>query len=146
MVLRRRLRTSRHLTDAGAKDPKRMKIRKLDHYNLWSFKRDETLTFYCEVLGLEDGAHLRPPSSSPGTWLLVDGHPAVHINFTEDTGNTGTGTIDHIAFDASNASEFENSFTKHGITFKKVDRPEIGLTQLFVTDPNGVKIELNIRA
>ncbi len=123
-----------------------MKIQKLDHYNLQCGNREETLHFYCEILGLEDGSHLRPPSSSPGAWLLVNGHPAVHINFTANTNtDASTGSIDHIAFDATGSSEFEASFTQHGIPFKKNDRPEIGLVQLFVNDPNGVRIELNIR-
>ncbi len=122
-----------------------MKIQKLDHYNLHCGNREETMRFYCEILGLQDGSHLRPQSSSPGTWLLVDGHPAVHINFTTTNADASTGNIDHIAFDATGSREFEASFTQHGIAFEKNDRSEIGLVQLFVTDPNGVKIELNIR-
>lgn len=122
-----------------------MKLNSLDHYNIRTSRPDETVEFYCHVLGMTDGAHLRPPSESPGTWLLVNNHPALHINFIKESLGDVTGPIDHIAFEASGVEQFENKLNELGIHYNKVEQPAVGLTQLFLRDPNGIKLELNIR-
>lgn len=122
-----------------------MTLNSLDHYNICTVKPAETVRFYCDVLGMEDGAHLRPPSQSPGTWLLLNGHPALHVNFVEsETGDT-TGPIDHLAFGATDLSQFEDTLNRHNVRYNKVERPAAKLVQLFLQDPNGIKLELNIR-
>lgn len=127
-----------------------MKINRLDHYNIRTSKPDETLQFYLEALGLQNAPEQRPPSKNPGTWILVDDHPAIHVNFVDaDQSNEGqanrTGALDHIAFEASGHQQYEAVFKRMGIDYRKVERPEIDLCQLFLHDPNGVKIEINIR-
>lgn len=122
-----------------------MKLNSLDHYNISTSKPEDTVNFYRKVLGMADGAHLRPPSESAGTWLLLNDHPALHINFTNDSPGDGTGPIDHLAFDASGVEQFEKTLNENGIHYNKVERPAVGLIQLFLRDPNGIKLELNIR-
>lgn len=127
-----------------------MKINRLDHYNIRTSKPDETLRFYLDVLGLQNAPERRPPSKNPGTWLLVDDYPAIHVNFVDaDQSNSDlnnpTGALDHIAFEASGYREYETIFEREGLDYRKVERPEIDLCQLFLHDPNGVKIEINIR-
>ena len=56
-----------------------------------------------------------------------------------------TGPVDHLAFDASGVERFEQRLNDHGIHYNKVERPAVGLIQLFLRDPNGIKLELNIR-
>ena len=126
-----------------------MKLNSLDHFNISTARAEDTINFYCEVLGMKDGAHLRPPSDSPGTWLLLNDHPALHINFiseaVSDANDDVAGAIDHLAFDASGVAQFEQRLNDHGIHYNKVERPAVGLIQLFLRDPNGIKLELNIR-
>ena len=122
-----------------------MKLNSLDHYNIATAIPDDTVKFYCEILGLEDGAHIRPASDSPGTWLLLNSHPVLHINFVTNSVGEDTGPIDHLAFDASGVDQFEQTLNAQGIRYNKVERPAIGLIQLFLRDPNGIKLELNIR-
>lgn len=122
-----------------------MKLNSLDHYNISTSLPEDTVNFYCGILGMTDGAHLRPPSESPGTWLLLNDHPALHINFVGHSSTESTGPIDHLAFDASGVGQFEQRFNEHGIHYNKVERPAVGLIQLFLRDPNGIKLELNIR-
>jgi len=122
-----------------------MKLNSLDHYNIATAKPEDTVKFYCEVLGMKDGAELRPPSESPGTWLLLNGHPVLHINFVTKSFGDETGPIDHLAFDASGVDLFEQTLIERGIRYNKVERPAVGLIQLFLRDPNGIKLELNIR-
>lgn len=122
-----------------------MKLNSLDHFNISTSCPQDTIHFYCEILGMEDGASLRPPSQSPGTWLLLNGQPALHINFVSESPGDVTGPVDHLAFDASGVERFEQRLNDHGIHYNKVERPAVGLIQLFLRDPNGIKLELNIR-
>ncbi len=126
-------------------EPKKMNLASLDHYNIETVKPVETVWFYTEVLGMENAPDKRPNMGGPGTWLMISGHPAVHVNFvTEDLANK-TGAIDHIAFVASGYQELEANFSRHKVPYKKVDRPDFNGCQLFLVDPNEIKIELNIR-
>lgn len=123
-----------------------MGITRLDHYNFATANPDATLHFYCNILGLVNAPEQRPVSDRDGTWILVGGHPAIHINFIDDANAGSTGAIDHIAFEASDADKFENTFKEHGLDYKKVERPHINLTQFFLMDPNQIRIEMNIRS
>ena len=122
-----------------------MKLNSLDHFNITTSCPEDTVNFYCEILGMQDGARLRPPSQSPGTWLLLNDQPALHINFVSESPGDATGPIDHLAFDASGVEQFEQRLNEQGIHYNKVERPAVGLIQLFLRDPNGIKLELNIR-
>jgi Pyruvate/2-oxoacid:ferredoxin oxidoreductase gamma subunit len=58
----------------------------------------------------------------------------------------GSGVVDHIAFHATGLSEMIDRLTKQGVEFKERQVDVQGLYQLFLHDPNGVKIELNYAA
>ncbi len=124
---------------------KKMQLSSLDHYNIETVKHEETVWFYSEVLGLVNAPEKRPNVGGPGTWLMVAGHPAIHVNFITEDCASKTGAIDHIAFVASGYQELEASFGKHKVPYKKIDRPDFNGCQLYVVDPNQIKIELNIR-
>ena len=61
----------------------------------------------------------------------------------ESQATQGSGAIDHLAFRASGLHEMVAHLTKLGIDFKQRQVDDQGLYQLFMFDPNGVKIELN---
>jgi len=56
---------------------------------------------------------------------------------------TGTGVIDHIGFRTTGLYEMIDHLKKHNIDFKERQVDDQGLYQLFLFDPNGVKVELN---
>lgn len=122
-----------------------MPLRKLDHYNIDTAKPDETVRFYCDVLGCEDGSHVRPDSGFPGTWLLVDGHPAIHINFLDVDNSGSTGAFNHIAFEGQDYLGMRAHLDSHGVKYRVVESPKIDLCQIFLRDPNQVRVEINIR-
>ena len=82
----------------------------LQHYTIEPSNLEATKTFYCDVLGLENGD--RPPLGFPGYWLYSGGVPTVHllgerkpregivVRGTEKKFDN-TGRFDHIAFSAS---------------------------------------------
>lgn len=122
-----------------------MALQRLDHYNIETDRPDETVAFYCDVLGCVNAPDRRPAVQVPGTWLLVDDHPAIHINFV-DHGQAGpTGAIDHVAFEATGFLELCDRLDSMQVPYEAVESPKIDLLQVYVRDPNGVRVEINIR-
>ena len=120
-----------------------MTLTRLDHYNIETVLPEETVTFYTEVLGLTNAPERRPDVPQPGTWLLVGDHPAVHVNFVDQDRGGRTGSIDHVAFVGSGFDATRARLDQHGATYDVVESPH--LKQIFVVDPNGIRIEINIR-
>jgi hypothetical protein len=77
--------------------------------------------------------------------LLVGDHPAVHVNFVERDRGGATGSIDHIAFEGSGYDDMRTRFAELGVDHEVVESPQFDLKQIFLFDPNGVRIEINIR-
>lgn len=135
-----------------------MRIR-LDHYNIRTRHLGETIGFYREVIGLREGPL---PSGRPGAWMHDDtGHPVVHIT-AADAGNAaaqaaldahlgardaatlqGSGAIDHVAFVAPSLDDFRSRVVKLGLPFQEREVPQFALKQMFLTDPNGITVEIN---
>ena len=57
----------------------------------------------------------------------------------------GTGPVDHIAFNAVDCEAVKLRLAAYGVPFAENEVPAAGLTQLFLNDPNGVKVEINVR-
>ena len=62
-----------------------------------------------------------------------------------NTRTPGTGPLDHVAFNGTDANEMARKLDALGIPYHRHEVPQVGLTQLFCNDPNGLKIELNYR-
>jgi hypothetical protein len=56
---------------------------------------------------------------------------------------TGTGVIDHVAFRATGLREMIERLQANRIAFTQRQVDDQGLFQLFLIDPNGIKVELN---
>ena len=125
-----------------------MTIKTLDHYNIQTARLQDTVAFYVEILGFSKG--YRPGVRGTGAWLYADGRPYVHINVIDDDLAGPTGPINHVAFETANEpGDFEAMQAKlaeHGLPFEVNDsRPRIPLRQIFLHDPNGIRLELNYR-
>lgn len=129
-----------------------MSIQNLDHFTLRTAKVEETAAFFRDVIGLEEG--WRPAFPFPGKWMYSADRPLLHIASlnTENeelnsylgvrsTGN-GSGTLDHIAFRCINLIEHQQRLLNLGLTFSERVVPDLSEHQVFVDDPNGIKIEL----
>ena len=140
---------------------------KFDHVNINTRYLKATIEFY-ELLGFINGP--RPEFSFNGAWLYLDHninlmHSPYHqtayihlVEVSEDTFTFSSGTIDHIAFrlDVNLLKETQNMLDHHNISYKynrvllekgnneKSDPPS-AIDQLFIYDPNEIKIELNFR-
>ena len=58
---------------------------------------------------------------------------------------TGTGPLDHVAFNGQdyNYEVLRDRLERNGLKFHPHDSAAIGLRQIFLEDPNGLKLELN---
>ena len=107
-----------------------MALHRLDHYNIETVLPEETVAFYTEVLGLKNAPERRPPIAQPGTWILVDDHPIVLQGLQQLFARHDDFDVVACCADAEAALEAA-----------RVHHPEVVVT----CDPNGVKIEINIR-
>ena len=136
-----------------------MPLSHIEHCLVLADDMDQTRDWYCTVLGMEEGPH--PDFGFPVYWLYLNGRDVVHIGqsakhagenqkiylggTSRDTGS-GTGAIDHIAFRATGLKAMMAHLRSRGIEFIERRAGNQGLHQLFMHDPNGIKIELNFDA
>ena len=121
-----------------------MTIEALDHFTIATSDLEASRRFYVEALGLGDGA--RPPFDFPGAWLYCGPAPVVHLVARGEAGPDSTGAVDHIAFRAHGLAAAVARLRARGIAYSLRTIPGTGLRQVFVHDPDGVKIELNFAA
>lgn len=121
-----------------------MTVDALDHFTVVASDLEASRRFYTEALGLRDGE--RPPFDFPGAWLYVGAAPLVHLIAGKDARIASTGAVDHIAFRARDLAGVVGRLREHGIACTQRTVPGMGLRQVFVHDPDGVKIELNFAA
>jgi catechol 2,3-dioxygenase-like lactoylglutathione lyase family enzyme len=123
----------------------------LQHYTIEPSNLEATKTFYCDVLGLENGD--RPPLGFPGYWLYSGGIPTVHLLGPRQPREgvvvrgakkfDDTGRLDHIAFAASDIDEVRARLEGKKVKFRENTVPRTGAKQIFLHDPDGVGVELN---
>jgi catechol 2,3-dioxygenase-like lactoylglutathione lyase family enzyme len=135
-----------------------MALTRLDHYSVRTTDVEGTRGFYETVVGLRVGP--RPEFPFPGVWLYNGDQAVVHvigIDPNDSSGlkdylgdrqgaGTGSGNFDHIAFVASDIEGMRAHLTKTGADFRERNVPGLKLDQIFLTDPNGIVIELNYPA
>jgi catechol 2,3-dioxygenase-like lactoylglutathione lyase family enzyme len=127
-------------------------LHRLDHALVLTDDLEATTAFYRDVLGFEVGP--RPQLEFPGSWLYLDGAPCLHVAdrgaYEAHAAGLGLGRsdgpVDHVAFGGSGYEELAARLEAAAIDAVVNEVPGAGLRQLFVTDPNGVRIEVNLPA
>jgi catechol 2,3-dioxygenase-like lactoylglutathione lyase family enzyme len=130
----------------------------LEHVLVLSDDIDRTRDFYCDVVGLSVGD--RPALEFPGYWLYADAIPCLHIAdrrayaahaaglglaVSESDAGLGAGPLDHIAFVALDYEALTARLVERGVPAVTNVVPG-GPRQVFVEDPNGVRVEINVRS
>jgi catechol 2,3-dioxygenase-like lactoylglutathione lyase family enzyme len=119
----------------------------LDHFNIRTRRLDDTVRFYEDILGLQNGD--RPNFSFPGAWMYSEGRPVVHlvdISPTSEPQKPDSGVVHHVAFASRDFKGMKQRLQSKGMAFDTRQVPGGELWQIFVRDPNGVMIELNYEA
>ena len=133
-----------------------MPLTKLEHCLVLTDDIDATRDFYVDVLGMQPG--FRPQLGFPGHWVYLGDTPVIHIaewpTYTAhsnakgvdvSTRSAGTGPVDHIAFAGQDYEGMLQRIRAAGARVRENDNPGNVVRQLFLFDPNGVKIEINFR-
>jgi catechol 2,3-dioxygenase-like lactoylglutathione lyase family enzyme len=136
-----------------------MPISHIEHFLVASDDIDATRDWYARVLGMRPGAH--PDFGFPVHWMYLGEIDVVHIGpsakkagaiqkkylgrASQDSG-AGTGALDHIAFRATGLPAMLAHLREEGVSFSQRRANGQALFQLFLYDPNGIKIELNYAA
>ena len=132
-----------------------MPISHMEHFLLQTEDIEATKDWYVKVLGFRVGPS--PDFKFPVFWLYLGDKDVVHVTEggakvsenrkkyvgQESQATTGSGAIDHLAFRATGLREMMAHLKSLGVDFKQRQVDDQGLYQLFMFDPNGVKIELN---
>ena len=121
-----------------------MQVIGLDHYNICGTAEEirEVRDFYCKVLGFTEG--FRPGFGIDGSWLYTNGHALLHLTIVEDhVEKRDTGNLHHIALRCQGLEEMARTLTAHGVSYHRDRVESLGITQLFIHDPAGVRIELS---
>jgi len=133
-----------------------MTLTGLQHVLVLTEDIDATRDFYRDVVGLTVGE--RPPLEFPGYWLYADGVPCLHVadrrayiahaetlGLAVALGAAGVGPVDHVAFGAGDYEEVSARLQARGVSAVANHVPG-GPRQLFIDDPNGVRVEINVNA
>jgi catechol 2,3-dioxygenase-like lactoylglutathione lyase family enzyme len=120
-----------------------MPIDGFQHVNIRTADLDRARDFYVRALGLRVGD--RPPFASVGYWLYLGEVPVVHLVqlAPDDTRDPGSGRVDHVAFHGVDIEATRQTLIAAGIPFREAVVPRDNTVQIFIHDPDGLKIELN---
>ena len=119
-----------------------MGVNALQHVNIRTGDVERSRDFYVRIVGLRVGD--RPPIASVGYWLYLGDQPVIHLVQAPAAGAaTGTGAIDHIAFHSTDLAGTRDLLVSEGLPFREAVVPRDNSVQLFVHDPDGIRIELN---
>ncbi|MBW8904681.1 MAG: VOC family protein [Betaproteobacteria bacterium] len=136
-----------------------MPVSHIEHFLVAADNIDATRDWYARVLGMQSGPH--PDFGFPVHWMYVNDVDVVHIGpsakqaddiqkkylgrTSQDSG-TGTGAVDHIAFRATGLRAMLEHLRREKVAFSQRRANGQALFQVFLYDPNGIKIELNYAA
>ena len=132
-----------------------MPLSHLEHFLIQTADIEATRDWYVNVLGFREGPH--PDFKFPVVWLYLGEQDVVHLtqggkNVSENRkaylgqqsdALHGSGVVDHMAFRCTGLRDMMANLQQQKIEFRKRMVSDQGLFQLFLLDPNGVKIELN---
>ncbi|MGE5720816.1 MAG: VOC family protein [Sphingomonadales bacterium] len=127
-----------------------MRVNRIDHFNLRTRQLEETCSFYERMRQLRRG-RAAGMDQARNAWMYDEqNNPIIHINMPADDetelpgGNTGR--LHHVALDCQGYDEMMKRIADLGVYHETNFIDEIGLRQVFLYDPNGVRLELNFQA
>lgn len=121
-----------------------MDIVGINHINIvvTSAQLPDVVTFYEQIIGLRQG--VRAVSKRNGAWLYCHETAIIHLSVVETAPYAGADThFNHVALTCRDVADWVNHLNQHQIRYDIDYRPSPEMTQLFLYDPVGIRIELN---
>ncbi|MEL6552289.1 MAG: VOC family protein [Cyanobacteria bacterium J06621_11] len=132
-------------TTVLAKTHQTMAVTGLNHFNITASPEivEQTKRFYRDILGFEVGprAHL----NHSGYWLYAGNSPILHLSTCPDMNSSAMrcrGFFNHISLNCVGLQSTIKRLTATNTAYKAIELSDIGQTQLFITDPAGIGVEL----
>ena len=135
-----------------------MPVSHLEHFLIQTDDIERTCDWYVRVLGFRIGPS--PEFGFPVKWLYLGERDVIHVceggagvsearkrylgQQSEDL--RGSGVIDHVAFRCTGLEDMLARLRNAGVEFNERQVDDQALYQVFLFDPNGVKVELNFAA
>jgi catechol 2,3-dioxygenase-like lactoylglutathione lyase family enzyme len=127
-----------------------MPVNGLNHVNIVTADLARTVAFYEDVLGMTaTELPMALPPGFDGRWITDSrGDPIIHLQaYNPDrhalAPGERNGTIDHVALTCADFEGIKARCDELGVEYRVNDRQFGDIRQIFVTDPNGVALELN---
>ena len=116
----------------------------LDHVTVITNNLEKTKNFYINILGMQVDNN-RPPFEFDGIWLTLNERAVVHVvvKNSHEVEKNSAPTLDHIAFKANNINNIKKNLQKYSIPYEEKVTPDNKISQIFISDPNKIKIELS---
>ena len=135
-------------------------VSELEHVLVLSDDIEAARDFYESALGLRTGD--RPPLQFDGYWLYAGAGEAACLHIADRAAyrthaatlglsvgaradGSGSSPVDHIAFNASDYDAVTARLASAGIEPVRNDVPGGGPRQLFFNDPEGLRVEINVK-
>ena len=117
---------------------------KIDHFNISGSLEllNEVKDFYCDIFEMNSG--FRPHFSNNGYWLYSDEKPILHLTESDKhVKEVGQGCLDHVAFVVDDLKPIIEKLEALNIDYLSKSLTDIGVNQIFLYDPAGVRVEVN---
>ena len=135
-----------------------MPLSHIEHFLIQTVDLEGTREWYVDVLGMHVGP--APDFKFPVYWLYLGSRDVLHITQggagvsenrlaylgQQSEATEGSGVIDHVGFRCTGLRPMMDHLRAKGVAFTQRQADDQRLYQLFVMDPNGVKVELNFAA
>ncbi|MEZ5726801.1 MAG: VOC family protein [Burkholderiaceae bacterium] len=114
----------------------------MNHFTILTNDLDATIAFYGRHLALAPGA--RPAFSFPGPGSMPRAAATIlHVVAGRSPERLVPGVIDHMAFTGRGLRAALDRLEADGVAYDLRQLPGGGTWQLFFTDPNGARVELD---
>lgn len=140
-----------------------MVMRRLDHVNFVTHDLPATRTFYCDIIGLVQGENLSIDTAKSAYFYIPGEDVAIlHVGDAKQNksqprfqrlaelsekndGTFSTGSLDHfcLLFDRADYEPRINKLIRYEIPYQTYCHEDESLNQIWLLDPNGVRVELN---
>ena len=116
----------------------------LDHITVITKDLKKTKDFYVNILGMNIDYN-RPPFKFDGIWLSLNKRAVVHVVVKEEhiIDENLLPTLDHVAFRANDMKKIKLNLKENSISYDERITPDNKISQIFLKDPNGIKIEIS---
>lgn len=128
-----------------------MRTHGIDHVNILTDDLDATVGFYSALLGLARGESPAAAVGMSGAWMRdAEGRAIVHVVLRDPASDYSrghvpgapTGAVHHVAFRCEGFAAARERVAALQLDHR-INDGRLGLRQIVVSDPNGIRVELN---